>query len=298
MHALICPSYLLGGLLLLAYNRNLTISPLSLVRLQNRHIPLAGRLSQFPDAWLLPLFPLLLRLVYLACQSVYQRRLTVDVHICRRLALYFFLFNVRGWFLYLTLNSVEDSIVAPVPDECWYSPFYASSCSGRVFDFSDHIVLYMAQLLPIALAEFVYAWETPYWRWCCSNAEAQRSESEYIVDDNDNYDDNNKDGRRNQSQDSNSISSALSRVLSWLYPLMLTAGLAYLYFITLIGAYKTSLYFHTGGEVLMGLVVSLWIHVPLWWIQSGLYAPSHPCSRLRSFFFPSAIPATQEQLVQ
>jgi hypothetical protein len=234
--------------------------------LQARNLPFAGRLSQFPDAWLLPLCPLLLRVLYLVYQSLIHCKFTLDVYLVRRLFLYLFLFNVRGWFLYLTLNAMEDRVVAPIPEQCWYRPFFQPICLGRVFDFSDHIVLYMAQILPIALTEFIYAWEQPYWR------------------------------RRRPLQPPDDDDSVV--LLSWMVPWTLIAGLAYLYFITLLGAYKTASYFHTASEVYMGLVVSLWIHIPLWWLQTTKCSCTRSSrrrrvgTRLRHFFFPPTAATT------
>jgi len=74
--------------------------------------------------------------------------------------------NIRGWILYVLFNEVEDRLVRPEPGTCWYLDYlhdHQPDCYGRVFDFSDHAVLYFAQILPIALVEVLYAFEKPYW---------------------------------------------------------------------------------------------------------------------------------------
>ena len=50
-------------------------------------------------------------------------------------------------------------------------------------------------------------------------------------------------------------------------PVLLVAGLVYLYFITFLGAYKTAAYFHTGTEIFFGFAVSLLLQIPLCLLQ-------------------------------
>lgn len=74
--------------------------------------------------------------------------------------------NFRGWVLYVLFNDIEDHLVKPVSTPCWYLDYlhpHQVDCHGRVFDFSDHVVLYFAQILPIALVEVMYGLERPYW---------------------------------------------------------------------------------------------------------------------------------------
>lgn len=63
-------------------------------------------------------------------------------------------------------------------------------------------------------------------------------------------------------------------------PVILALGLANLYVVTFLGAYKTAAYFHTGPEVFMGFIVSLVIQIPLFVLQ----CTSH-CLKLRDYFF-------------
>lgn len=189
----------------------------------------ANRLSQFPEAWLLPLFPLLIRGIIKVYQVMKGIKPTLagdsNSTTLRRLGFYLSCILTRGVFLYLIFNLLEH-LVVPTPDgeePCWYRDFlkhFQSPCTGKEFDFSDHIVLYFAQLLPIALSEVLYCLVVPFW------------------------------------QKENKV-----------MPIILIGGLAYLYFITFLGVYKTAAYFHTRHEIFMGWVVSLLLQVPLCLLQ-------------------------------
>ena len=154
----------------------------------------------------------------------------------RRLYLYLVLIQVRGWVLYLVLNAIEEMIVENPGTNCWYQkmlPDDNDTCQGRVTDFSDHIVLYFAQILPIALCEVLHSFVVPFWdtiSWESPFAGSERSKNRLV-------------------------------------PTMLLTGLAHLYHITLLGAYKTSAYFHTGPEIFTGYIVSLTVQIPLLLLQ-------------------------------
>jgi len=160
----------------------------------------------------------------------------------RRLGFYILLLNFRGWVLYLGFNTLEDAVVRlwggdeyyDDDTRCWYRNWLRDDqpeCAGRAFDFSDHIVLYFAQILPIALVEFLHSWEYPYW--------TDRTSFRYDLD----------------------------RAMAKFLPLGLVAGMCYLYVITSVGVYRTAYYFHTGPEVFAGFAVSLVVHAPLCWLS-------------------------------
>lgn len=71
--------------------------------------------------------------------------------------------------LYSFFNFLEHLLV-PSPDTerpCWYQDFlknFQTPCSGRAFDFSDHVVLYFGQLVPVALSETLYCLSFPFWK--------------------------------------------------------------------------------------------------------------------------------------
>lgn len=126
----------------------------------------AGRLARLPEAWLLPLFPLLLRGA-VDFSRRQQRNESNTNYWKRRLFLYFFLIQVRGWILYLLFDKIENLLVQPAEDECWYDDLLRShqtSCEGKVTDYSDHVVLFFAQILPIPLTEVLFSFAVPYWK--------------------------------------------------------------------------------------------------------------------------------------
>lgn len=212
------------------------------------YLPLARRLSQLPEAWLLPLFPFLLRGLVRLLQysqttqqsSAWCRSELTSSSTLRRLTLSTACLLGRGVVLYFLFNMIEEGLVSQ-PDVdalCWYHEFlkhFQTPCSGRVFDFSDHVVLYFAQLVPVALSETLYCLTFPFWK--------RNSDNKVI-------------------------------------PSVLVGGLLYLYFITFLGAYKTSAYFHTPGEIFTGLAVSLLIQMPLCLLQC-----SPRWSKARSFLY-------------
>jgi hypothetical protein len=172
----------------------------------------------------------------------------------RRLCLYVLLMNFRGWALYIGFNRLEDQLVTPIPETCWYHDWLREGqlpCYGRVFDFSDHVVLYFGQILPIALIEVMHAMEQPYW-----------TERSLLRTMNKSY-------------------------TTWIHflPISLVAGLLYLHFVTYAGAYTTTSYFHTFPEVFAGFLISLLIHVPL-----GILQCHARCAGAREFFFGSSPP--------
>jgi hypothetical protein len=202
----------------------------------------ARRLSRFPDAWLLPLFPLFFRGIVHFVRKLQGNRGSSKSDIMyakRRFLLYIVLIQIRGWVLYLLFSKIEALFVTSVVDEeCWYEDLLLhqkyESCQGRVTDFSDHLVLYFAQILPIALTEVLHSFVLPYWE---------------------------TKGVHYGKKHFNSI------------PLILLLWLANLYVITLFGAYKTSVYFHTAPEVFTGYLISLCIQVPLFLLQCTVAFP-------------------------
>jgi hypothetical protein len=234
-------------------------------------LPFANRLARWPDAWLLPLFPLILRLLYIVMRRIYSGRLRLNfgqstsiswlssATSLRRLGYYIILLNFRGWVLYVGFNAIEDLLVRPVDQTtCWYYDWLRSDqpqCFGRVFDFSDHIVLYYAQILPVSLFECLHALEHPYWKCRYSTALPVPSL------------------RRNM------FHAATERLI----PLILCSGMIYLYFITCLGVYKTALYFHTGWEVVVGFLVSQLVYMPLCLIQC-----SDRMEPMREFLFATS----------
>eukprot|EP00980_Cylindrotheca_fusiformis_P002817 scaffold672_cov126-Cylindrotheca_fusiformis.AAC.18 len=202
------------------------------------------RLTRFPDAWLLPLFPLLLRIVLQIVRGS-DGIANNDFNTKRRLYLYIFLIQFRGWILYLLFGAIEEMLVSSPGEACWYGDLlenHFSKCQGRATDFSDHTVLYFAQILPIALTEVLHSFSTPL----C------------------------------HGKDDNKNDDPLQKAV----PVVLLLWLANLYAITCCSAYKTALYFHTGTELFVGYLISLLIQIPLCLTQCTSMFP-----RVRAYFF-------------
>jgi hypothetical protein len=175
----------------------------------------------------------------------------------KRLGFYIALLTFRGWVLYVYLNKLEDEFVVSkvnnstsTATSCWYNDGWLQvgqeTCVGRSFDFSDHVVFYYAQLLPIALIETAYAFQQPYWR----------------------------------IQGNTTI---CGRIAQTLIPIVLSVSHVYLQLITAMGAFRTAAFFHTPGEVIAGFMVSLVVAAPLCILQCG---NRHWVALLRSFLFP------------
>ncbi len=117
-----------------------------------------------------------------------------------RLFFYFVLLNFRGWGLYIGANALEDYVFLPwftgntvtsplrmnsLSDvehdihykdqrQCWYEDALKShhkssmeshsECYGRPFDFSDHVVLFLAHYLPIFFMELSICYRFPFWK--------------------------------------------------------------------------------------------------------------------------------------
>jgi hypothetical protein len=221
---------------------------------------ISRRLARFPEAWLLPLFPLFVRLIVQTLQKHSSPSVSVSSSSSnnnnsqhrlarRRFYLYVGIIQFRGWILYLLFDTLEGWLVASAGRGCWYESLLHenySSCQGRGSDFSDHVVLYFAQILPVALVEVLHSFVEPYW---------------------------------NTRTTSDCTTTSLVRIPQPV-PTILIAGMVYLYTVTFMGAYKTAVYFHTWPEIMNGYLVSLLVQIPLCLMQcTTLLEP------IREYFF-------------
>ncbi|KAL3774712.1 hypothetical protein HJC23_002012 [Cyclotella cryptica] len=291
-----------------------------------QQLPFSKRLTRFPEAWVLPMLPIFIRLVYQlisalgrlmkrgfesrhpvkspshqslrqgsrvssssSANSILERVVvtpsaesftssplpdtqTANNAILRvtlqRLLFYFLILNLRGWGLYVGANALEDYLIVPwvtgnrvisplrtdsVSDvehniqssnnECWYKDVlkthhrtsmeqdYFSDCYGRPFDFSDHIVLFLAHYLPIFLFEMIYCWMFPFWVSSKSpHIKQQASRGRHIT-----------------------IACAVLHAVLFLY----------LHLIVLHATYQTAAYFHTTAEVIVGYMISWLLNLPI-----------------------------------
>jgi hypothetical protein len=234
------------------------------------YLYLVKRLARFPEAILIPLFPLLVRGIYYLvtlCQQrgvvvassdsvEFKRQKEINTLTRRRLCLYIGLTQIRWWVLYLLFNAIEGQIVDVVTggeddDGCWFDGLLRGgdhkSCKGKAFDYSDHIVLYWAQILPIVLTEALYSFVAPFWRF-----------------------------------DSRAPTRTTTKLLKTvrLVPTILILGVIYIYIISFVGTYNTGAYYHTFPEVIVGYLISLLIQIPLFLIQC-----TSLMENVRNYFF-------------
>lgn len=218
----------------------------------------SGRLTRFPDCWLLPLAPFILRLLVKLLgvnrNQLGQEKLSgVSSHTISRIVMYIIVMNFRGWVLFIFLNQVEDVVAEKLSlgfddttlASCWFKPMLKSrmqveDCYGKGFDFSDHIVLFFGHILPVALFEVSFCFLFPFW--------SQQREG------------------IQQEQNVKPL-QRMRHFLSRLVPALLLFGFLYLDFITFLETYRTAAYFHTGAETAVGFAISLLIQIPLGYIM-------------------------------
>ncbi|GAX20517.1 hypothetical protein FisN_24Hh232 [Fistulifera solaris] len=214
-------------------------------------LPLGSRLSRFPEAWLIPLFPLILRW----CVNRWNNTIQNNHTMVRRLVLYITMMLIRGVILYRGMNQMENYFHS-TDASCWYQEYLRedqATCYGRSFDFSDHVVLYMAQILPICLAETLECLQQPP---TLPPRRILSTQTMTLL--------TSMNGGINPDEETPPKKKCPSvRPLS----VVIVFGTLYLYLITLWGSYRTTAYFHTGPEVFMGFAVSLLLQWPLYRLQ-------------------------------
>jgi hypothetical protein len=153
---------------------------------------------------------------------------------------------------------IEEHFVSAARTNCWYESLLHqnySSCQGQVSDFSDHIVLYFAQILPIPFMEVLHSLVHPFWNTISGTSSTGVAGTSFRI----------------------ASSSAM-------VPILLISGLFYLYIVTFMGAYKTATYFHTTPEIINGFVISLLVQIPLFLMQCTTHM-----ERAREYFFGFAL---------
>mmetsp|Transcript_24186 Transcript_24186/g.36787 ORF Transcript_24186/g.36787 Transcript_24186/m.36787 type:complete len:296 (-) Transcript_24186:1094-1981(-) len=123
--------------------------------------PLYKRLTRLPDAWLLPLLPIIVRGISLLWHTFFSQSTSESISTyLRRFNLYMGILSIRTFILFVGLNWLEEKLVGTYSAECWFSEYARRSkptCRGMEFDYSDHTVLYLGQILPMFLFEMQYA---------------------------------------------------------------------------------------------------------------------------------------------
>jgi len=185
----------------------------------------------------------------------------------KRLLFYFLLLNFRGWGLYIGANALEDFVFLPwftgntvtsplrtdslsdvehdihykgsYQPQCWYegvlkshhklSMETQSECYGRPFDFSDHVVLFLAHYLPVFVMEMIFCYRHPFWK------------------------------KKSSTPNKNIGGGCWFAIHVFLF--------LYLHVLVLHATYQTALYFHTRGEIIVGYLVSLIVQLPVCYLM-------------------------------
>ena len=244
------------------YQSHLCHPRLPILGVPIQQLPFAGRLSRILEAWLIPLLPILIHLIY---QLVVPERNKVKTEVhsslelpkrsirttLRRLLFYIILLNLRGFVLYLGANALEEHVVhqfwmtatnnsSNSENRCWYKETLkvhqrsSEECYGRLFDFSDHVVLFLANYLAIFVAEILFIYSQPFW-------DATTTGKFQI-----------KQGDTGRLFTKGVMFDAIFAFL-----------FVYLHIIVCHALYQTTAYFHTAAEVIVGYVVSLIIQLPV-----------------------------------
>lgn len=180
----------------------------------------------------------------------------------KRLLFYVILLNLRGFGLYIGANALEEyftrnKYVFPLPTNsmsdaardlhhsegpnfCWYKDVLKahqkltmkndqhSECYGRRFDFSDHVVLFLANYLVIFVAEILIIYTIPFW----DTKKTDKIQGRF-----------------------HSKGAMWNTFLACLF--------LYLHILVCHALYQTAAYFHTPAEILVGYAVSMIIQLPV-----------------------------------
>jgi len=265
------------------YQSNLCHPRMPVLGVPPHRVPFALRLTRPVEAWVLPLLPIFIRLIYQLMMLIVSRRrgskevassssgsqsITTTL---RRLLFYFLLLNFRGWCLYIGANALEDYVILPwltgntvvsplrtnpmsdvehelyssTEPSCWYKDVLKAhhklatervghyGCYGRPFDFSDHVVLFLAHYLPIFVMEILIYRAFPFWSTdAAKNVGTKRRLAHFL-----------------------STGALWNTFHLFLF--------LYMHLIILQVLRQTTTYFHTPAETLVGFGISLIVQVPL-----------------------------------
>lgn len=278
------------------YHSNICHPRLPILGIPLQRVPFAARMTRPIEAWIFPLLPILIRLIYqisfLAFSAISRKRdcrngekvlVQEDVSpayctqsimtTLRRLLFYVLLLNFRGWCLYIGANALEDYVILPwltgstvvstlrtnpmsdveheiysrTEHSCWYRDVMKahhklatenndgySDCYGRSFDFSDHVVLFLAHYLPIFVMEMLIYQSFPFWKIIATDkVPTKRSWLGHFA--------------------SNGAIWNVFHVFLFLY----------MHLIICHTLKQTATYFHTPAETLVGYCISMIVQVPI-----------------------------------
>lgn len=246
-----------------------------------RSLPWVKSLTRFPDSWILPIIPLLVRIGIALLSKLIGMRSTTSgkdssvkqssmFHATKlstsmkRLFFYFCIMLFRGFVLYDFANNfigrklllsrfpmtATGSIITGT-QECWYTKFvpiktksiHRDFCIGQQFDFSDHIVLFFAHHYSILIMEILFCALYPFWPLKISNHRGEPNE-------------NSVKGKKSSTSTPVIHSNAI-------LPTCFLFLFGYMTIIILFSVYSTATYYHTVLESCVGYILSLFIQIPI-----------------------------------
>ena len=253
-----------------------------------KFLPFARRLTKFPDSWLLPLIPILLRVV-----TVQFRRLFAsngnNIHSCagvagakdahephhhshwvtfRRLLSYVVIMNFRGWALYILFNMIQDSIASRFSsswtagevgahdggttmdnmEHCWYRELLHSSKQDDPTCYGRRFDFSDHVVLFFGHVLPVVLFEVLF----CFLLPFWPSSSVPKVDKKD-----------DQISSASSAREHKLHLPTGVVPIFLLVSFVYLNILVFMAVHRTAAYFHTSTEIVCGYAISLLVQIPL-----------------------------------
>lgn len=206
-------------------------------------MPFAGKLTTIVGSWVLPTLVILVKVVILCFQNILHREFSDGEYgraLFRRLIFYFLVMNVRGWILFLLFNIFQNALIPEkhMSGSCWYNEYIIreadqySNCYGKNFDFSDHVVLFLGQIIPLVSCEFFITLLSP-----------EKTNNSVVRD-----------------------TAASQRFINFtrmkfMIPIVNTCFFVYMNIIVFLALYKTAAYFHTPSELAVGYMISLLVQL-------------------------------------
>lgn len=250
-----------------------------------KSLPLSKSITQFPDSWILPVIPIMLRIIiWILNKALGQISMPssgiVSPHdfwtSFKRLLFHFSIMMFRGWGLYVYMNMLEDIVLTEfqiLPSinsfgngSCWYShliweprgggyidplsPKLNDECYGQVFDFSDHVVLFFSHSFPSLIFEGLFCVLFPFYPIIHSSRRRKDSDSDDSI-------------HERETVKGLGHHYWLHLILNLIVPIILFVGFIYLNILTLLALHSTVAYFHSTGEVIVGYLISLLVQYPI-----------------------------------
>lgn len=249
-----------------------------------KFLPFARRLTKFPDSWLLPLIPILLRVVTVQFRRLFASNGNNNIHpnagvavakdalephhhshwvTLRRLLSYVVVMNFRGWALYILFNMIQDSIASrfssssveeveaddggTTMEQCWYRELLYSSKKDDPTCYGRRFDFSDHVVLFFGHVLPVVLFEVLF----CFLLPFWPSSSPKV---------DKKDG---QIGTSSSAREHMLHLPTGFVPIFLLVSFVYLNILVFMAVHRTAKYFHTSTEIVCGYAISLLVQIPL-----------------------------------